>query len=141
MTAMPTRIETDLYDAAKSAGAVLSRSAAQQINHWARIGRELETAQGISISDITAVLAGRGSYDELGAREQAVVRAEWDERITQARSELNFETEFMAADEPWVEATPEGETVNRTAPSRRKRAVTKAADEVALPLPDHRHVR
>lgn len=125
MTAMPTRIESDLFDAAKSAGAVMSRSAAQQINHWARIGRELEAAQGVSHRDIEAVLAGRSSYDSLGAREQAVVRAEWDERIASAREELNFEAEFIDAGETWVESDAEGRTVVRTpesaAPKRRRR--------------------
>ena len=113
MTAMPTRIENDLYDAAKSAGAVMSRSAAQQINHWARIGRELEAAQDISHRDIEAVLAGRSSYDTINAREQAVVRAEWDERITAAAAALNLAAEFTAAGETWVEADAEGNTVVR----------------------------
>lgn len=125
MTAMPTRIESDLFDAAKSAGAVMSRSAAQQINHWARIGRELETAQGISHRDIEAVLAGSSGYDSLSAREQAVVRAEWDERIAATRDELNFEAEFIAAGETWVESDAEGRTVVRTPddarPKRRRR--------------------
>ncbi|MGI8947595.1 MAG: TA system antitoxin ParD family protein [Ornithinimicrobium sp.] len=40
-----------------------SRSAAQQINHWARIGRELEASGKVSQRDIEAVLAGDGSYD------------------------------------------------------------------------------
>lgn len=113
MTAMPTRIENDLYAAAKAAGAVMSRSAAQQINHWARVGRELEAAEDISHREIEAVLAGRNSYDTINAREQAVVRAEWDERIAAAAAALNLEAEFISADETWVEADAEGNTVAR----------------------------
>lgn len=109
----PTRIDEDLFAAAKSAGEVLSRSAAQQINHWARIGRELEASSAVSARDIAAVLAGRASYDDLGAREQAVVRAEWDERMTEMRTSLNFEEEFTADGDTWVEADAQGRIVER----------------------------
>lgn len=112
MTTMPTRIDVDLYDAAKQVGAVMSRSAAQQISHWARIGRELETSAGVSHRDIAQVLAGRGSYDTLNGREQAFVRAEWDERAAETRDGLNFAAEFEAAGVTgWVEADSHGDTV------------------------------
>lgn len=120
MTAMPTRIETDLYDAAKAVGVVMSRSAAQQINHWARIGRELEAAQGVRHRDVVAVLAGNSSYDALNVREQVLVRAEWDERIAETRGDLDFELEFTAAGESWVEADADGQTVLRD-PARKRR--------------------
>lgn len=113
MSATPTRIEDDVYEAAKVAGSVMSRSAAQQVNHWARIGRELEAAHGISHRDVVEVLAGRASYDDLTGREQAVVRAEWEERAQVLRANLNFESEFTAASDTWCEATPEGATVRR----------------------------
>lgn len=112
MTTMPTRIEVDLYDAAKHVGTVMSRSAAQQINHWARIGRELEASAGVSHRVIAQVLAGRSSYDTLNEREQALVRAEWDERAAQTRAGLNLATEFEGAGvTSWVEADAHGNTV------------------------------
>lgn len=112
-TSAPTRIDEDLFAAAKSAGELLSRSAAQQINHWARIGRELEASQAVSARDIGDVLAGRAAYDDLSAREQAVVRAEWDERMTELRTGLNFEDEFSAAGDTWSEADADGRAVER----------------------------
>ena len=112
-TSSPTRIDADLFAAAKSAGEVLSRSAAQQINHWARIGREVEASEAVRVRDIASVLAGRASYVALGAQEQAVVRAEWDERMTELRSGLNFEDEFAAAGDTWSEADAAGGTVER----------------------------
>ncbi len=118
VSATPTRIESDLYESAKSVGALMSRSAAQQVNHWARIGRELESADGVSQREIAQVLAGAGSYDALSAREKAVVRAEWDERITAARLDLNFEDEFTAAGIGWVEADDDGAVVVRDAEAR-----------------------
>ncbi len=112
-TSTPTRIDGELFAAAKSAGEVMSRSAAQQINHWARIGRELEASEAVTPSEIVRVLAGRGSYDDLSAREQAIVRAEWDERMAGLRAGLNFEDEFTAAGETWAEADAQGRTVER----------------------------
>jgi hypothetical protein len=41
---VPTRIDEDLFAAAREAAARNSRSAAKQINHWARLGRELEAS-------------------------------------------------------------------------------------------------
>ncbi|HQR80242.1 MAG TPA: hypothetical protein PLT68_08490 [Actinomycetota bacterium] len=112
-TSSPTRIDEDLFAAAKSAGEIWSRSAAQQINHWARIGRELEASRAVSARDIVEVLAGRASYDDIGAREQAVVRAAWDERMTELRTGLNLADEFTAAGDTWVEADAQGRTVER----------------------------
>lgn len=113
MTTMPTRVDGDLFEAAKSNGGLHSRSAAQQINHWARIGREFEAASGVSHRDVELVLAGNGAYDTLRDREQALVRATWDERITEARESLNLAKEFEAAGDTWVEVDDEGHTVIR----------------------------
>src|SRR3546814_6456972 len=90
MTTMPTRIDGELFAAAKSCGVLNSRSAAQQIDHWARIGRELESSANLSHRDIQAVLAGDGSYDRLQEREQAIVRATWDEQIAQRIGSVNL---------------------------------------------------
>lgn len=113
MAGSPTPIDDDLFAAAKSAGAAQSRSAAQQINHWARIGRELEASRAVSVREVQAVLSGRGKYDDLAAREQAIVRAEWDERMTAVRLNLNLEDEFSAAGDTWSEADDEGRAVER----------------------------
>ncbi|MEA5454725.1 hypothetical protein SPF06_08330 [Sinomonas sp. JGH33] len=110
MTAMPThptRIDHDVYEAAKAEGG----SAAERINRWARIGRELEATS--SGSAVARVLAGNGSYDALAEREQAVVRAAWDERIASALASLNFEPELLAAGETWAEADEDGNLVIR----------------------------
>lgn len=110
---MPTRIDGDLFAAAKSSGAVNSRSAAQQLAHWARIGREFEASAGVSQRDVEAVLAGAGSYDALQEREQAIVRATWDEQIAGRLSSLDLEEQFKAAGVEWAEADDEGNLVTR----------------------------
>lgn len=102
------RVDGDLFNAAKTVGAVASRSAAQQISHWARIGRELEASPSTSPRDIQRVLAGEASYDDLGERDQAVVRANWDERIIESRARLDLAAEFTQAGRSWSEADEQG---------------------------------
>ena len=103
----PTRIDHDVYEAAKVGGG----SAAERINRWARIGRELEATS--SGSAVARVLAGNGSYDALAEREQAMVRAAWDERIEAVVASLDFEQELQADGAPWAEADDEGNLVIR----------------------------
>ncbi|MCL2781078.1 MAG: ParD-like family protein [Actinomycetia bacterium] len=117
---MPVRVPVGLFQSARLAGVVNSRSAAQQIDHWARIGRELEASSGVSQRDIERVLAGDGSYDALAAREQAVVRAAWAERFVEGIARLDLAAEFAAAGETWSEADATGRVVLRnTAPAGR----------------------
>jgi len=118
MTSIPTRFDGDLFAAAKSSGEVSSRSAAQQLAHWARIGREFESDPSVNLRDVEAVLAGGGSYDVLREREQAIVRAEWDERLKTSLATANLENRFRAAGQPYAEADAEGNVVMHE-PTRR----------------------
>jgi hypothetical protein len=118
-TTSPARIDDDLYASAKLAGDVQSRSASQQVAHWARIGREIEASASISPKEIAAVLAGSRPYDTLSAKEQAVVRAEWSARMDNLREALNLADEFAAADRVWVELDDDGKVVERTGSVKR----------------------
>jgi ParD-like antitoxin of type II ParDE toxin-antitoxin system len=118
-TTSPARIDDDLYASAKLAGDVQSRSASQQVAHWARIGREIEASASISPKEIAEVLAGSRPYDTLSAKEQAVVRAEWTARMDSLREALNLADEFAAAGRVWVELDDDGKVVERT-PTRKR---------------------
>lgn len=109
----PIRVDEELYAAAKIVAPLMSRSAAQQIAHWARIGRELESADSVSQRRIAGVLTGRRDYDELGAEEQAVVRAEWSARMDARREALDLAAEFTEAGQAYVEVDGEGRLVHR----------------------------
>ena len=113
-TTSPTRIDDDVFESARHFGSMMNRSASQQITHWARIGRELETAASVSLRDIAEVLAGERSYDDLGAEEQAVMRAEWSE-LVQARIErLDLARMFTAHGRSYVELDDAGQVVRRS---------------------------
>ena len=91
MPTHPTRIDHDVYEAARAEDG----SASERINRWARIGRELEATGSGAV--VARVLAGNGSYDALAGREQAMVRAAWNERIAGAIASLDLEQELTAA--------------------------------------------
>jgi hypothetical protein len=115
-TTSPARIDDDLYASAKLVGEVQSRSASQQVVHWARIGRELEASASVSHKDIDAALAGSRAYDTLTAKEQAVVRAEWASRMDSVRQSLDLADQFAAAGRSWAELDDDGNVVERSAP-------------------------
>jgi hypothetical protein len=114
-TTSPARIDDDLYASAKLAGGVQSRSASQQVVHWARIGREIEASASTLYKEIAQVLAGSRSYDSLSAKEQAVIRAEWSSRMDTLRTALNLAEEFSGAGRSWVELDEDGSVVRRSA--------------------------
>ena len=110
---MPLRVGDDLLTSAKLAADAAGRSAAQQIGYWAKLGRELERSGTVSVRDVADVLAGARSYDDLDAKSQAVVRAEWAERTEARRAALNLAERFAAEGRTWVEMTTEGDIVRR----------------------------
>jgi len=94
---------------------VMSRSTAQQVAHWARIGRELETSRSVSQQAIAQVLVGEAPYDGLNAKEQAVVRAQWAEHMKQRREALDLAAEFIAQGRSFVELDEDGNIVEQAA--------------------------
>lgn len=115
VTTSPTRVDTDVLEAAKAAGAVMSRSASQQISYWARLGKQIEESNGLNHKAIARVLAGQEKYDNLGDFDQAAVRAAWEEEIEGAAKALNYEERFLADGESWAEADEQGNLVIRNA--------------------------
>ena len=109
----PTRVDAEIFGEAQAAGAIHSRSAALQIDLWVRIGKELESSPAISQRDIQRVLAGDGSYDELSEREQAVVRAAWEEDVEERIAALDYEERFTAEGRAWTDVDAEGHPIRR----------------------------
>lgn len=111
MASMPTRIDGDLFEAAKAAGRLHSRSAAQQLAHWARIGRQFEASPNVTHDAINRVLSGQLAYDDIDEDAQAAVRATWDEGIAARIAGLDFTKRLEASGLPWAEADPDGTLV------------------------------
>jgi hypothetical protein len=108
----PTRVEADVYAAAQAAGSAHDRSTAQQLTHWARIGRELERSV-VSQTAIDDVLHGRRPYDSLGDYDQAVVRVAWADAMDDAATGLDLTGEFAEAGRSWSELDDDDTVVHR----------------------------
>lgn len=113
-TSSVTRVDSDVVESARHFGTAMSRSVSQQVTHWARIGRELESGPSVSQREITQVLAGHRSYDDLDSEQQAVVRADWSERIEDRIGELDLAEEFSSQGRAYSELDEQGRVVRRT---------------------------
>ncbi|MDQ2636647.1 MAG: ParD-like family protein [Actinomycetota bacterium] len=71
-----TRFAADLVDSAAVEGARQSRSAKQQLDHWARVGRAVSSQHTTSRRRVEAALAGRIGTNELTIEEGVVFNAE-----------------------------------------------------------------
>lgn len=87
---VPTRIARDLLDAAAAEGRIESRSAKQQLDHWARLGRSVSLQHSASRRRIDAVLAGTLPMTALRPDERAIVNAELDAAITASAQQIDL---------------------------------------------------
>lgn len=104
----PLRLDPELTRSAEPVAARMSRSVPEQIAHWARIGRELERSPDISVAAVHRVLEGAAQYDALPAREQALVRAAWLERMDELRAGLDLAREYDSTGYRYAEADDSG---------------------------------
>ena len=121
----PMRIDADLAASARSTAKTMSRSLSQQIAHRARIGRELERSPGVTVTAVLGVLDGNAGYDDLNVQEQAVVRAEWAERIDKTRSELRLDRLLAEQGREVVELDADGAVVVRNPGRGRPKRVAR----------------
>jgi hypothetical protein len=91
-----------------------SRRSPGQAPFLPRIGRELEAGPSVSQREIAQVLGGHRSYDELDGEQQAVVRADWGERIEDRVAQLDLAEEFTAQGRSYSELDEHGRVVRHT---------------------------
>src|SRR4051794_37069484 len=92
----PTRVAADLFDSAAVEGKRQSRSAKQQLDHWARVGRAVSMTQTAARRRVEAALAGELPERELFPEERAVFSAELDTSISEAARSTSFGTRLTA---------------------------------------------
>ena len=86
----PTRVAADIAESAARVGRLESRSAAQQIDHWARLGRNISMHQTAARRRVEAALTGDLALAELTAEERLVVHAELDVAVAEAAQSTKF---------------------------------------------------
>ena len=75
------RVAADLVDSATVEGARQSRSAKQQLDHWARVGRAVSAQQSAARMRVEAALSGTLPLADLSAEEAVTFDAEVQARI------------------------------------------------------------
>lgn len=82
------KLNRRLVDAARAEAELFHRSLAGQIEHWATLGRALETADGVSLERVREALAGRLKFEDLPEAEQDAVFANLAEAFDHPSAEL-----------------------------------------------------
>jgi hypothetical protein len=85
-----TRTATDLYDSAVAEGARQRRSAKQQLEHWARVGRAVSSRHSAARRRVEAALAGEVAVTELNEEEGVVFNAEISAAIQENLADANY---------------------------------------------------
>ena len=132
-----TRVAADLLDSAAVEGARQSRSAKQQLDHWARVGRAVSSQQTAARRRVESALAGDLELGELSVEEGVVFNAEIAAAVQEKLAESNYGKLLAERGITTVALNEEGEivehrldgtsvvlTVKRRPPRRRKVNVT-----------------
>ena len=128
-----TRVAADLMDSAAVEGARQSRSAKQQLDHWARVGRAVSSQQAAARRRVEAALAGDLELRELSVEEGAVFNAELAAAIQENLADTNYggvlagrgiTTVALDDNGDIVEHRPDGSSAVVTAKRRRKSTAT-----------------
>lgn len=111
----PTRFATDLLESAAVEGARQSRSAKQQLDYWARLGRAVSMHQTAARLRVEAALAGTIALGALDPAEQLVANAEIDVAIQQHAEAASY-GDLLAAEGVTVVALDDGGRLVRYQP-------------------------
>ena len=106
-----TRIAADLMDSAAAEGARQSRSAKQQLDHWARVGRAVTSQHSVARRKVEAALSGDVSVRELTAEEGVVFNAEISAAIQEGLAGTDYGAVLAARGITTVALDDDGEIV------------------------------
>lgn len=107
----PTRVAADLMAAATAVGARESRSAKQQLDHWARVGRAICAQQTAARRRVEAALAGTLAPSALSAQEGVAFNAEVQARIEESLRATNLGAALNASGIATVSLDEHGELI------------------------------
>ena len=109
----PTRFAADLLDAAAASGRMDSRSAKQQLDYWARLGRAISMNETATRRRVDAVIAGELPLEGLTEHERLVANVDLDVKIQQRAASLSFADQLAAEGMTTVSLAEDGSLVER----------------------------
>ncbi len=113
MDTKTTRLPVDLIEAAETSGREEHRSAAKQLEHWARFGMFFDRQTSASHRRIQQAIAGELTLGDLDENERVVANAAIDAAISTAANELSFADRLAARGVTTVVMDDEGRMVRR----------------------------
>lgn len=113
MSTRTTRLPTDLLDAAEVEGSAQHRSAAKQVEHWARFGMFFDGRTSAATRRIQRAVAGEVPLADLDADEQVVANAGIDAAIAAAAEGISFADRLAARGVTTVIVDENGDIVRR----------------------------
>jgi hypothetical protein len=107
----PTRFASDLLESAAVEGKRESRSAKQQLDYWARVGRSVSMHQTAARRRIVTALAGELPLADLTEDERLVANADLDTSIQMRAQSVSFGARLAAEGVTTVALDDEGALV------------------------------
>lgn len=108
-----TRLPVDLIEAAEAEGRGEHRSAAKQLEHWARFGMFYDRQTSASHRRIQRAIAGEAPLGDLDEHERVVANAAIDAAISTAANEVSFADRLAARGVTTIVVDDQGRLVRR----------------------------
>lgn len=106
-----TRVAGDVVAAASAVAPSEHRTIAEQINHWARIGMQIERAGTIATRRVLAVAAGEEQFSSLAPDERDTAHALIDAQIAERAASQRFGPAIRSAGHATVSIDDDGNLV------------------------------
>lgn len=113
METRTTRLPVDLLDAAEAEGHEEHRSAAKQIEHWARFGMFFDRQTSSARRRVQRAVAGEVPLSELSTEEQLAANALVDAAISAAANSTSFADRLAARGTTTITMSADGRLLRR----------------------------
>jgi len=109
------KLPSDLVNLARAEASVLHRSIGGQVEHWARLGRVVESGPGFTLDRVRAALQGEFNADLLDVDEERLFMDLFAQYLSQPNAENEAFTAKMLAEGGYVGEDDNGRLI-RTLP-------------------------
>ncbi len=123
----PTRFAVDLLESAAVEAKRESRSAKQQLDHWARVGMAVSMHETAARRRVEDALAGRLALSQLDDHERVVAHAELDVAIQERADATSFGARLAAEGVTTVALSDDG-TLVEYRPDGSERVIAAATE-------------
>lgn len=106
-----TRVAADLMESATVEGARQSRSAKQQLDHWARVGRAVSSQHSVARRRVESAMNGDLDTNDLSVEEGVVFNAEISAAIEESLARANYGDVLAARGITMVAMNDDGQMV------------------------------